>query len=210
MNHEELLQKFGESVERLDRAGGEMEEAKSALGRAGVDLRSATHELRRHVPTVEEHDKKLEAFDERISTLETERAAGVGAHYPSGSEPVERLDMPTPPPPPAPPLGPHRARALSVNSEVKESMRVQAMRTERLEKETAKQTPMIETLVTSATRTPMWTALASGGGIFLAYFLATLLQTCRPGMVPNQPQRPTYTAPALAPTAAPAVPAPRD
>ena len=96
------------------------------------------------------------------------------------------------------PPGPMREKAKSLTSEVRDSMRVQAQRAERIEQETAKQTPMLETIVASATRTPIWTALASGAGIFFAYFLATLLQQCQPGATS---QRRPLLGPA--PTAAP-------
>lgn len=85
------------------------------------------------------------------------------------------------------PHGPIREKAKSISSEVRESMRVQAERSQRIEVETAKQTPMLETIVASATKTPIWTALASGAGIFFAYFLATLLQQCQPGATPRRP-----------------------
>jgi len=178
-----LLRRLGDGADRFDRAA--------------TDMRLAAHEMRRVTPTIEDHE-------ERITALEQE-ARGDARRPPSDSQIPVQPDGATSVSSLAlvPPLGPHRPLARSVTTEVRESIRVQSERAQRIEVDTAKQTPMLETIVASATRTPMWTALASGAGIFLAYFLATLVQQCGPGATPFQRPRPL-----IGPTAAQAAPAP--
>src|SRR6202034_2707359 len=106
---------------------------------------------------------------------------------------------------------PHREKLKSLSSEVRDSIRVQGEVQQRIEIETKKQTPMIETMVASATRTPRWTALASVGCIFLACYLTTLFQQCsgaQAGALPFQrrqlgPPSATYPPPLTAPLSAP-------